>query len=193
MPIDPKDVGRDYQAVIRVNSQSGKGGVAYIMKTDHGINLPKEMQAEFSSTVQAITDSEGGEVNSKNMWDVFAGEYLDLDTPLELTNLHVDAAETDDDEAKVAATVVFEGTEREITGAGNGPIAAFADALRSLGLDYEVKDYRQQARTSGRDADAACFIYSEVGGTTAWGVGVAGSTTRASIKAMVSAVNRALD
>ena len=182
LPIDPKDVGRDYEAVIRVNSQSG-----------NGINLPKEMQAEFSSTVQAITDSEGGEVNSKNMWDVFAGEYLDLDTHLELTSLHVDAAETDDDEAQVAAKIVYEGTEREITGAGNGPIAAFADALRSLGLDYEVKDYRQQARTSGRDADAACFIYSEVNGTTAWGVGVAGSTTRASIKAMVSAANRALD
>ena len=116
-----------------------------------------------------------------------------MDSPLELTNLHVDAAETDDDEAEVAATVVYQGDERKITGAGNGPIAAFADALRSLGLSYEIKDYRQQARTAGGDADAACFIHSEVNGTPAWGVGIAGSTTRASIKAMVSAVNRALD
>ena len=192
LPIDPKDVGRNYEAVIRVNSQSGKGGVAYIMKTDHGIDMPKEMQAEFSSVVQAITDSEGGEVNSKNMWDVFAGEYLDVDTPLELVSLHVDAAESDDDEATVTAGVVYNGETKEITGSGNGPIAAFASALRSLGLEYEVRDYRQQARTAGGDADAACFIYSDVDGSEAWGVGIAGSTTRASIKAMVSAVNRGL-
>ena len=162
------------------------------MKTDHGIDMPKEMQAEFSSVVQAITDSEGGEVNSKNMWDVFAGEYLDVDTPLELVSLHVDAAESDDDEATVTAGVVYNGETKEITGSGNGPIAAFASALRSLGLEYEVRDYRQQARTAGGDADAACFIYSDVDGSEAWGVGIAGSTTRASIKAMVSAVNRGL-
>ncbi|MDN8605453.1 2-isopropylmalate synthase [Corynebacterium ureicelerivorans] len=190
LPIDPKDIGRTYEAVIRVNSQSGKGGVAYIMKTDHGINMPKAMQPEFSAVVQNITDSEGGEVNSKNMWDIFASTYLDLDTPLELGNYHIDAAEAEDQDTRVAATVTYEGTQREIEGAGNGPIAAFANALEQIGIDFEVQDYSQRARTAGDDADAACYIYADVDGTSAWGVGVAGSTTRASLEAIVSAVNR---
>lgn len=190
LPIDPKDIGRTYEAVIRVNSQSGKGGVAYIMKTDHGINMPKAMQPEFSAIVQNITDSEGGEVNSKNMWDIFASTYLDLDTPLELGNYHIDAAEAEDQDTRVAATVTYEGTQREIEGAGNGPIAAFANALEQIGIDFEVQDYSQRARTAGDDADAACYIYADVGGTSAWGVGIAGSTTRASLEAIVSAVNR---
>ena len=190
LPIDPKDVGRTYEAVIRVNSQSGKGGVAYIMKTDHGINMPKAMQPEFSAVVQNITDSEGGEVNSKNMWDIFTSTYLDLDTPLELGNYHIDAAEAEDQDTRVAATVTYEGTRRDIQGAGNGPIAAFANALEQLGIDFEVQDYSQRARTAGDDADAACYIYADVDGTSAWGVGIAGSTTRASLEAIVSAVNR---
>ena len=190
LPIDPKDIGRTYEAVIRVNSQSGKGGVAYIMKTDHGINMPKAMQPEFSAVVQNITDSEGGEVNSKNMWDIFTSTYLDLDTPLELGNYHIDAAEAEDQDTRVAATVTYEGTRRDIQGAGNGPIAAFANALEQLGIDFEVQDYSQRARTAGDDADAACYIYADVDGTSAWGVGIAGSTTRASLEAIVSAVNR---
>lgn len=190
LPIDPKDIGRTYEAVIRVNSQSGKGGVAYIMKTDHGINMPKAMQPEFSAVVQNITDSEGGEVNSKNMWDIFASTYLDLDTPLELGNYHIDAAEAEDQDTRVAATVTYEGTQREIEGAGNGPIAAFANALEQIGIDFEVQDYSQRARTAGDDADAACYIYADVDGTSAWGVGIAGSTTRASLEAIVSVVNR---
>ncbi|MGV0433750.1 2-isopropylmalate synthase [Corynebacterium ureicelerivorans] len=190
LPIDPKDIGRTYEAVIRVNSQSGKGGVAYIMKTDHGINMPKAMQPEFSAVVQNITDSEGGEVNSKNMWDIFASTYLDLDTPLELGNYHIDAAEAEDQDTRVAATVTYEGTQRDIEGAGNGPIAAFANALEQIGIDFEVQDYSQRARTAGDDADAACYIYADVDGTSAWGVGIAGSTTRASLEAIVSAVNR---
>ena len=190
LPIDPKDIGRTYEAVIRVNSQSGKGGVAYIMKTDHGINMPKAMQPEFSAVVQNITDSEGGEVNSKNMWDIFASTYLDLDAPLELGNYHIDAAEAENQDTRVAATVTYEGTQREIEGAGNGPIAAFANALEQIGIDFEVQDYSQRARTAGDDADAACYIYADVDGTSAWGVGIAGSTTRASLEAIVSAVNR---
>ncbi|WP_257203129.1 2-isopropylmalate synthase [Corynebacterium cystitidis] len=192
LPIDPKDVGRNYEAVIRVNSQSGKGGVAYIMKTDHAINLPKGMQPEFSSVVQAITDAEGGEVNSKNMWDIFAGEYLDLEEPLELVSMRVTNAETDDENATVEANVRFNGEECTITGEGNGPISAFANALEKVGIDVEVQDYSQQARSAGDDADAACYIYAEVDGAKAWGVGIAGSTTRASVKAIVSAVNRGL-
>ena len=190
LPIDPKDVGRTYEAVIRVNSQSGKGGVAYIMKTDHGINMPRAMQPEFSAIVQNITDTEGGEVNSKNMWDIFAQTYLDLAEPLELGHYRIDAAETETEDTRVTATVTYEGTSREIEGAGNGPIAAFANALEQIGIDFEVQDYSQRARTAGDDADAACYIHADVDGTSAWGVGIAGSTTRASLEAIVSAVNR---
>lgn len=192
LPIDPKDVGRDYEAVIRVNSQSGKGGVAYIMKTDHGINMPRQMQAEFSGVVQAVTDSEGGEVNSKNMWDIFATEYLDTDSPVEQVSIRVENAETDEDEAKVTATVIHDGKESTITGSGNGPVAAYANALEQLGIDAEVQEYSQQSRTAGDDAEAACYIYATVNGSAAWGVGIAGSITRASLKALTSAVNRSL-
>ena len=190
LPIDPKDVGRTYEAVIRVNSQSGKGGVAYIMKTDHGINMPRAMQPEFSAVVQNITDSEGGEVNSKNMWDIFAQTYLDLDTPLDLASYRIDAAEEEGEDTQVSAVVSYEGARREVQGSGNGPIAAFANALEHIGIDFEVQDYSQRARTAGDDADAACYIYADVDGTSAWGVGIAGSTTRASLEAIVSAVNR---
>ena len=192
LPIDPKDVGRTYEAVIRVNSQSGKGGVAYIMKTDHGINMPKAMQPEFSAVVQNITDSEGGEVNSKNMWDIFAGAYLDLDSPLELVDYEVTGAVAEDDDSAVQVTVDYKGERHELRGTGNGPIAAFANALESLGIDFEVQDYSQRSRTAGDDADAVCYIYADVDGATAWGVGIAASTTRASLKAITSAVNRGL-
>ncbi|AWB81063.1 2-isopropylmalate synthase [Corynebacterium yudongzhengii] len=192
LPIDPKDVGRNYEAVIRVNSQSGKGGVAYIMKTDHGINMPRSMQPEFSSIVQAVTDSEGGEVNSKNMWDLFAAEYLDRDDYLDQLSVHVDNAETEGDNVRVSAKVTFRDQEHEITGEGNGPIAAYANALESLGINLDVVDYAQRARTAGDDAEAACYIYADVDGAKVWGVGIAGSTTFASFKAVTSAVNRAL-
>ena len=192
LPIDPKDVGRTYEAVIRVNSQSGKGGVAYIMKTDHGINMPKAMQPEFSAIVQNITDSEGGEVNSKNMWDIFATTYLDLESPLALSHYRIDAAEEEGEDTRVTASVDYEGARREIAGTGNGPIAAFANALEQLGIDFEVQDYSQRSRSAGDDADAACYIHADVDGTSAWGVGIAGSTTRASLEAIVSAVNRSV-
>ena len=191
LPIDPKDVGRDYQAVIRVNSQSGKGGVAYIMKTDHGINMPRAMQAEFSSVVQAVTDAEGGEVNSKNMWDIFAAEFLDRTTPLELETFHVDNSTTETEDAKVTASIIYSGEKHVISGSGNGPIAAYANALENVGIDFEVIDYSQQSRTSGDDAEAACYIAAEVNGTQVWGAGIACSTTRASINAITSAINRA--
>ena len=192
LPIDPKDVGRNYEAVIRVNSQSGKGGVAYIMKTDHGMALPRPMQVEFSGVVQEVTDAEGGEVNSKNMWDIFAREYLDATAPLEQISVRVDAAQTEKDEARVAATVVYNGEEIVIEGHGNGPIAAYANALEKLGIDVEVQEYEQHARTAGDDAEAAAYILADVNGQKAWGVGIAGSITYASLKAVTSAVNRAL-
>ncbi|MCQ9352886.1 2-isopropylmalate synthase [Corynebacterium sp. 153RC1] len=192
LPIDPKDVGRTYEAVIRVNSQSGKGGVAYIMKTDHGLALPRPMQVEFSSVVQAVTDSEGGEVDSKNMWDIFALEYLDKASPLEQVNVVIDAAQKEGDPVSITAIVGYNGEEREITGTSNGPIAAYAKALESLGIDVEVQEYVQHARTAGDDAESACYIYADVNGEKVWGVGIASSITYASLKAITSAVNRAL-
>ncbi|AKK10166.1 2-isopropylmalate synthase [Corynebacterium uterequi] len=191
LPIDPKDVGRTYEAVIRVNSQSGKGGVAYIMKTDHGIAMPRAMQQEFSSVVQAVTDSEGGEVDSTAMWDLFAAEYLERDDVLKQLEIDVENARTDGANARVTATVEYRGDTHTISGEGNGPIAAYANALEQLGIELEVQDYSQHSRSAGDDAEAACYINATVGTAKVWGVGIAGSTTFASLKACTSAVNRA--
>ncbi|WP_304324448.1 2-isopropylmalate synthase [Corynebacterium frankenforstense] len=192
LPIDPKDVGRDYEAVIRVNSQSGKGGVAYIMKTDHGMRLPRPLQVEFSQVIQAVTDSEGGEVNSKNMWDIFAGEYLDRDTPLALNQIRVTTPESDGEPTQVTASVTYEGRDHEVTGSGNGPFAAYANALEELGVDFENIKYEQHARTAGDDAEAACYVFAEVNGSQAWGIGIDPSTMEATVKAITSSINRAL-
>ena len=192
LPIDPKDVGRDYQAVIRVNSQSGKGGVAYIMKTDHGINMPRAMQSEFSAVVQAVTDAEGGEINSKNMWDIFSQEYLDRTSPLEQVHVTIDNAEAAGGATQLSAEVVYNGENSTVRGSGNGPIAAYANALETMGLEFEVIEYSQRSRSAGDDAEAACYIAADVNGTKVWGVGIAGSTTTASLRAIDSAVNRAL-
>ncbi|MCK0176354.1 2-isopropylmalate synthase [Mycolicibacterium sp. F2034L] len=191
LPIDPKDVGRTYEAVIRVNSQSGKGGVAYIMKADHGLALPRRLQIEFSQSIQKITDGEGGEVSPKEMWDVFAEEYLAPVRPLERIRQRVDAAEVDGGTDTITAVVKVDGEEREIVGAGNGPLAAFCDALGALGIRVSVLDYSEHALSAGEEAQAAAYVEASVGGKTVWGVGIATSITTASLRAVVSAVNRA--
>ncbi|MCK2199637.1 2-isopropylmalate synthase [Corynebacterium callunae] len=193
LPIDPKDVGRDYEAVIRVNSQSGKGGVAYIMKTDHGLQIPRTMQVEFSSVVQNVTDAEGGEVNSKAMWDIFATEYLDRTAPVEQISLRVENADSDKGDATIVAELIHNGQDVTVEGKGNGPLAAYANALEKLDIDVEIQEYSQHARTSGDDAEAAAYVLAEVNGRKVWGVGIAGSITYASLRAVTSAVNRALD
>ncbi|WP_420749948.1 2-isopropylmalate synthase [Rhodococcus sp. O3] len=196
LPIDPKDVGRSYEAVIRVNSQSGKGGVAYIMKHDHGLNLPRRLQIEFSSAVQKVTDGEGGEVSPKEMWDIFHEEYLAPVTPLERMRQKVTASETDDGTDRIVATVKVDGVEKEIEGEGNGPLAAFVDALETIGYRVAVRGYAEHAMSAGDDANAAAYVEADVtrpDGTTklVWGVGIAPSITTASLRAVVSAVNRA--
>ena len=191
LPIDPKDVGRTYEAVIRVNSQSGKGGVTYIMKADHGMNLPRRLQIEFSREIQKLTDGEGGEVSPKEMWDVFANEYLNPIRPLERMSQRVDASETDDGVDHIAAAVKVDGVEKEIEGRGNGPLAAFVDALATVGFDVRVLDYSEHALTAGDDARAVAYVETEINGQTVWGVGIAPSITTASLRAVVSAVNRA--
>jgi 2-isopropylmalate synthase len=191
LPIDPKDVGRTYEAVIRVNSQSGKGGVAYIMKADHGLSLPRRLQIEFSQAIQRITDGEGGEVSPKEIWDAFAEEYLAPVRPLERMRQRVDAAEVDGGTDTINAVVKVNGEETEIVGHGNGPLAAFVDALSTVGFGVAVLDYSEHAMSAGEEAQAAAYVEASVGGKTVWGVGIATSITTASLRAVVSAVNRA--
>ncbi|MGO4203444.1 2-isopropylmalate synthase [Rhodococcus sp. TAF43] len=196
LPIDPKDVGRTYEAVIRVNSQSGKGGVAYIMKADHGLQLPRRLQIEFSQAVQKITDGEGGEVSPKEIWDVFSEEYLAPVNPLERMRQKVTASEEDGGTDAITAVVKVNGAEQEISGSGNGPLAAFVDALGTIGFDVRVLDYSEHAMSAGDDAQAAAYVECAVtlpDGTSkvVWGVGIATSITTASLRAVVSAVNRA--
>ena len=190
LPVDPKDIGRTYEAVIRVNSQSGKGGVAYIMKAEHQMDLPRRLQMEFSRVIQEVTDSEGGEVSPKEMRDIFDTEYLDRVTPLKLIRhrLTSDGEGTDE----IVATVRVENDLHEITGSGNGPIAAFVDALAGIGFDVRVLDYHEHALSAGDDARAAAYVECTVEDTVLWGVGVDSSIVNASLRAVVSAVNRAM-
>ncbi|WP_019855938.1 2-isopropylmalate synthase [Actinopolyspora mortivallis] len=194
LPIDPKDVGRSYEAVIRVNSQSGKGGIAYVMKTEHQLDLPRKLQIELSKLVQQRTDSEGGEVEPHEMWEVFAGEYLDSTTPLELVRQRIGGEAGE--ETTVEATVRVDGVEHPVTGKGNGPIAAFVNALATVGYEVRVLDYHEHAMTSGDDAKAAAYLecsLDDSSGTARvlWGAAIDTSTVTASLNAVVSAVNRA--
>jgi len=190
LPVDPKDIGRSYEAVIRVNSQSGKGGVAYIMKSEHQMELPRRLQIEFSKAIQEVTDSEGGEVSPKEMRDVFESEYLDRVTPLKLIRhrLTSDGEGTDE----IVATVRVENDLHEILGRGNGPLAAFVDGLAGIGFDVRILDYHEHALSSGDDARAAAYVECTVEGKVLWGVGVDSSIVSASLKAVVSAINRAM-
>ena len=189
LPIDPKDVGRSYEAVIRVNSQSGKGGVAYIMKTEHHLELPRRLQIEFSQVIQARTDSEGGEVAPEEMWSMFSAEYLDRAAPLELNAVHTSSAAGEQDQLRVGLYV--DGERAELDGSGNGPIAAFVDALAAVGQDVRVLDYHEHALSAGGDARAAAYLECAVGDRVLWGVGIDANIVTASFKAVLSAVNRA--
>ena len=188
LPIDPQDVGRSYEAVIRVNSQSGKGGVAYIMKAEHQLDLPRRLQIEFSRVVQAHTDAEGGEVTTAQMWQAFSGEYLS-GGPVALLAHHTSSVV----DAKDALTVELrvDGAERQVEGSGNGPISAFCDALASVGIDVRVLDYAEHALRPGSDAQAAAYVECEIGGRVWWGVGIDANTVTASLRAVLSALNRA--
>jgi 2-isopropylmalate synthase len=192
LPIDPKDVGRSYEAVIRVNSQSGKGGVAYIMKTDHHLDLPRRLQIEFSHVIQAHTDGEGGEVDAALMWQIFESEYL-APGAFELVRF---SSTSDEGIERVSTTVRAFGAEHTLNGVGNGPIASFCEALSAVdlglgGLHVRVLDYAEHALTAGRDAEAAAYLEIEVGDRVFWGVGISESIVQASLRGVVSALNRA--
>jgi 2-isopropylmalate synthase len=193
LPIDPKDVGRSYEAVIRVNSQSGKGGIAYVLKNDHKLDLPRRMQIEFSKIIQAKTDAEGGEVTGGDIWAVFQDEYLpNPENPWGRIQVRNGQSTTDTDGVdtlRVEATV--DGEDTVLTGTGNGPISAFFDALAKVGIDARLLDYQEHTMSEGASAQAASYIECAIDDKVLWGIGIDANTTRASLKAVVSAVNRA--
>ena len=193
LPIDPHDIGRTYEAVVRVNSQSGKGGVAYIMKSEHHLDLPRRLQIEFSGVVQRSVDQEGGEVAPDALWARFEHEYLPSALHawgrFSLVSVHSDS--TVDGGSRLSVMVTDEGKEVRVDGAGNGPIAAFTGALSTLGVDVRVLDYQEHALSAGGDARAAAYVECAVGDRVLWGVGLDSSIVTASLKAVISAVNRA--
>ncbi|MGZ9930880.1 2-isopropylmalate synthase [Streptomyces sp. NC-S4] len=193
LPIDPKDVGRSYEAVIRVNSQSGKGGIAYVLKNDHKLDLPRRMQIEFSRIIQAKTDAEGGEVTPKAIWDVFSDEYLpNPENPWGRIQLRSGSTATDKDGTDtLTVEAVVDGVETILDGTGNGPISAFFDALAGIGVDARLLDYTEHTMSEGASAVAASYIECAIDGRVLWGIGIDANTTRASLKAVISAVNRA--
>ncbi|TFB69742.1 2-isopropylmalate synthase [Cryobacterium glaciale] len=198
LPIDPKDLGRSYEAVIRVNSQSGKGGVAYLLKTDHALDLPRKLQIEFSGVVQAKTDAEGGEVTSEQIWDVFNDEYL----PATIKNpeakwgrfeLHSTRTSSDLSGTVDLAVELRDGdTVAQATGTGNGPINAFLGVMAERGIAITLYDYVEHALSAGGDAQAAAYVELDVNGKRYWGVGIDADISTASLKSVVSAVNRGI-
>jgi 2-isopropylmalate synthase len=196
LPVDPKDLGRNYEAVIRVNSQSGKGGVAYLLKTDHALDLPRKLQIEFSGVVQAHTDQEGGEFTSDAIWGIFQDEYLPSATETEKWGrFELQSTRTS---SRLAGSVELTidlrdgDTVSEATATGNGPIAAFLTVMRDRGIDVTLYDYVEHALSASGDAQAASYVELQVGERRLWGVGIDADIATASLKAVVSAVNRAI-
>jgi 2-isopropylmalate synthase len=187
LPLDPHDVGRSYEAVIRVNSQSGKGGVAYVMKTGHFMDLPRRLQIEFSKVIQVRTDEAGGEVTPAEIWDSFSAEYL-ADGTVVLVGQQ--SSSVRDGKHVLSAEIEIDGEIHEVEGTGNGPISAFCAAIASVGIDVRVLDYAEHALTEGTDAQAAAYVEVNTGGKVYWGVGIDTNTATASMRAVLSAVNR---
>jgi 2-isopropylmalate synthase len=198
LPIDPMDVGRSYEAVIRVNSQSGKGGVAYLLKSDHSLDLPRKLQIEFSRVVQGLTDSEGGEVSSEKLWEIFQDEYLPA--PMEKSELkwgrfELKRMKTEsemDGELKLQIVLRDGDKEVEALGTGNGPISAFLAILGAQGVETRLLDYIEHTMSAGGDAQAASYIELDIAGKTLWGVGIDSDIATSSLKAVISGVNRAI-
>jgi 2-isopropylmalate synthase len=189
LPIDPKDVGRTYEAVIRVNSQSGKGGVAYVLKSEHQLDLPRRLQIEFSRIIQQHTDTVGGEIEPAKIWEIFKSEYLERETPYELVTFSSQTSADGHDEQTVELNV--RGESRSFEGEGNGPVDAFVHGMRQAGADIRVLDYAEHALSAGGDAVAAAYVECEIAGEIVWGVGIHPNIVMASLRAVVSAANRA--
>ncbi|MFI5259212.1 MAG: 2-isopropylmalate synthase [Candidatus Limnocylindrales bacterium] len=188
LPIDPKHVGRSYEAVIRVNSQSGKGGVAYIMKTEHGVDLPRRLQIEFSRCIKVITEGTGTEITADEMWDAFAAEYLPAEPRIRLAGYDTGS---NDGSVDITARLAAPGATMTISGEGNGPISALVHALRrDLGVDVDVLDYAEHALGAGEEATAVAYVEVRSHGESRWGVGIDQNITTASMKAVLSALER---
>jgi 2-isopropylmalate synthase len=188
LPIDPKHVGRSYEAVVRVNSQSGKGGIAYLMETEHGMVLPRRLQIEFSRTIQTITEDTGTEISPEALWAAFEAEYFPAAVSVRLATHEVTTSESG---TKVVAQVLVDGVRTKVVGEGNGPLSAFVHALaHDLGVELSVHDYAEHAVSAGTDAQAVAYVEADADGTVRWGVGIDGSIITASLKAVVSALNR---
>ncbi|TFC99942.1 2-isopropylmalate synthase [Cryobacterium sandaracinum] len=198
LPIDPKDLGRSYEAVIRVNSQSGKGGVAYLLKTDHALDLPRKLQIEFSGVVQSKTDQEGGEVTSEQIWEIFNDEYLPAshttpDAKWGRFELHATRTSSDlSGSVELSVDLRDDTTVSSAVGAGNGPIAAFLGVMAERGIAITLYDFAEHAMSAGGDALAAAYVELDVNGTRFWGVGIDADISTASLKSVVSAVNRGI-
>jgi 2-isopropylmalate synthase len=190
LPIDPADLGRSYEAVIRVNSQSGKGGVAYLLQTDRGLDLPRGLQVEFSQAVQRITDTTGKEITSEAIWTAFQDEYL---APRTLEFIDHKTWPGTGGERAIEAHIRLDGTDRVVRGQGTGPIDAFVDALqRECGINIEIRDFREHAITQGADARAAAYVEARIGGKALFGVGLDSNIVVASLRAVASAIDRAV-
>ncbi len=194
LPIDPKDIGRTYEAIIRVNSQSGKGGLAYILEADYAIRLPKGAQSQFSQVIQRITDATSREISAAEIWDTFRGEFLEQDGPFRLISFQATPASRRNELERVTAVVAHGEREHTITATGNGPIAAFVKAVRDeFGLSFRLADYTEHTRNTGSEAEAAAYIellVPDENGQSVFGVGIDTSITMAPIRAVVSAMNR---
>jgi 2-isopropylmalate synthase len=190
LPIDPQDVGRTYEAIIRVNSQSGKGGVSYLLTSRYGLELPRGLQVDLAQKVQAITDAEGGELSAEEIYDVFRTSYLDITAPYELVSYTHDASDKGD---RLTAELHVSGEPIQISGEGNGPISALVEALKTqTTMPLHVLDYHEHAIGSGEDASAAAYVEADIDGEPVWGVGIHPSIVTASLRAIVNAVNRGL-
>ena len=196
MPVDPEDIGRSYEAVIRVNSQSGKGGVAYMLKTDHKIDLPRRAQVEFSAVVKEHTDTHGGEITSDMLWHVFSDEYLPTENPADgWGHYHlVSSTSSTTEQGEFSMEVQMDRKGETITrsATGNGPISALVAMYNQAGIDIRVLDYAEHALTEGGEAMAAAYVEAAIGERILWGIGLDYNTSTASLQAVTSAVNRYL-
>jgi len=191
LPVDPSDLGRSYDSIIRVNSQSGKGGVAYVLSADYGLDVPRNLQVEFSRVIQDLTEASGGEITSSEIWAAFERKYLASSGPLDLERYHI----VDDGAGAVTvdATLAENGAKRRLGGRGSGPIEAFVEALRrEFSVDFAVNDYHEHAVGSGADASAIAYVELGFGEKTHFGVGRDRSITTASLRAVLGGVNQAL-
>ncbi len=187
LPVDPADLGRSYEAIIRVNSQSGKGGVAYLMETEHSLELPRGLQVDFAQKVQSITDLRGDELTADELLAAFHEHYLSHSTPYELGAYTHSSA----DEDHIVAQLSVDGAQQEVAGTGNGPIAGLVDAFeQSFGIVVSIRDYHEHAMSAAATATAAAYIEADIDGDLVWGVGLHPSIVTASLRAVVNAVNR---